>query len=48
MRPAAPFEVIGLSPAPIMIVIGLVIGLAFLAWNHNRVAEKKLRSSRSM
>jgi hypothetical protein len=41
VRPAAPFEVIGLSPAPIIIVIGLVIGLAFLAWNHKRVGEKR-------
>ena len=28
--PAAPFEGLGLSPAPMMIVVGIVLGSAFL------------------
>jgi MFS family permease len=31
-RPAAPFDLLGVSPAPIMIVFGLMIGTAFLVW----------------
>ncbi len=30
----APFNLLGLSPAPMMIVIGAVLGQAFLAWTH--------------
>ncbi len=37
-RPAAPFDLLGLSPAPVMIVIGVVLGTAFLAWTHRRAA----------
>ena len=32
----APFDMLGLSPAPIMIVIGIVLGQAFLRWTHRR------------
>jgi MFS family permease len=35
-RPAAPFAVVGLSPAPIMIVIGIVLGQAFFLWTRRR------------
>lgn len=35
-RPGAPFDLLGLSPAPIMIVIGIVLGQAFLSWTHRR------------
>lgn len=31
-RPAAPFDLMGLSPAPVMIVIGITILQIFLAW----------------
>lgn len=31
-RPAAPFDLLGVSPAPIMIVIGVVIGTGFIVW----------------
>jgi predicted MFS family arabinose efflux permease len=35
-RPAAPFTVVGLSPAPIMIVVGIVLGQAFFLWTRRR------------
>jgi predicted MFS family arabinose efflux permease len=35
-RIGAPFDVFGLSPAPVMIVIGIVLGQAFLMWTHKR------------
>ena len=40
-RPDAPFSLLGLSPAPIMIVIGIVLGQAFLMWTHRRQAAGK-------
>ena len=41
-RPAAPFDVLGISPAPMMIVIGLILGSAFLAWTRKREVDKKM------
>jgi MFS family permease len=41
-RPAAPFDVLGVSPAPMMIIVGLVIGSAFLVWTRKREADKKM------
>jgi MFS family permease len=38
-KPAAPFSPAGLSPAPFMVVIGLVMGQAFFAWTQRRVTE---------
>lgn len=35
-RPTAPFHVVGLSPAPMMIVAGIVLGQAFLMWTRRR------------
>jgi hypothetical protein len=35
-RPAAPFDILGLSPAPIMIIVGIVFGQAFLRWTRRR------------
>jgi MFS family permease len=32
----APFSLLGLSPAPIFIVVGIVVGQAFLRWTHKR------------
>ncbi|HWV40540.1 MFS transporter [Pseudorhodoplanes sp.] len=32
----APFNLLGLSPAPIFIVVGIVLGQAFLMWTHRR------------
>jgi len=34
--PNAPFNLVGLSPAPILIVMGVVLGQAFLMWTHKR------------
>jgi predicted MFS family arabinose efflux permease len=34
--PNAPFNLLGLSPAPILIVVGIVLGQAFLMWTHRR------------
>ena len=39
--PNAPFDLLGLSPAPIMIVLGVVLGQAFLMWTHRRQAAGK-------
>jgi len=39
--PNAPFNLLGLSPAPIMIVVGIVLGQAFLMWTHQRQAAGK-------
>jgi MFS family permease len=37
-RPDAPFDIIGLSPAPFMVLIGAIIGQGFFAWSHKRQA----------
>jgi predicted MFS family arabinose efflux permease len=34
--PNAPFSLLGLSPAPIMIVVGIVLGQSFLMWTRRR------------
>ncbi|MEW6450513.1 MAG: MFS transporter [Pseudomonadota bacterium] len=34
--PNAPFSLLGLSPAPVLIVAGVVIGQGFLMWTHKR------------
>lgn len=39
--PNAPFNLLGLSPAPVMIVLGIVLGQAFLSWTHRRQAAGK-------
>ncbi len=38
---AAPFSVLGVSPAPILILFGIVLGQAFFAWSNRRVSAKK-------
>ena len=40
-RPAAPFNIIGLSPAPVMIVAGIVLGQAFFLWTRRREANNR-------
>jgi len=35
-RASAPFNLLGLSPAPLMIVVGIVLGQAFLMWTRRR------------
>ncbi len=51
---AAPFDILGVSPAPILIVVGIILGQQFFAWTNRRKREGKpqlvdlsvLRSSR--
>jgi MFS family permease len=38
---SAPFNLLGLSPAPVMIVLGIMLGQAFLMWTHRRQAAGK-------
>ncbi len=40
-KPAAPVAFFGLSPAPFMIIVGIVLGQGFFTWSHRRVAVKK-------
>lgn len=40
-RPAAPFDLVGLSPAPLMVVAGIVLAQAFFAWTARRHAGGK-------
>ena len=40
-KPAAPFSVLGLSPALIFIVLGIFMAQVFFAWLRKRQAEKK-------
>lgn len=37
----APFDILGISPAPILMILGLVVGQGFLAWLHQRNAQGK-------
>jgi MFS family permease len=34
--PNAPFDLMGMSPAPVFIVVGIVLGQVFLRWTHKR------------
>lgn len=38
-REAAPFDLLGVSPAPLLILVGLVIGSAFLVWTHRHSSK---------
>jgi len=40
-RPAAPFEFFGVSPAPLMIGLGIAIFMAFFLWSHKQAARGK-------
>jgi MFS family permease len=40
-RPAAPFDLAGMSPAPMLIAIGVVLLAGFLAWSHRRAAARQ-------
>lgn len=39
--PNAPFDLVGLSPAPVLIVLGIVTGQLFLLWTRKRELEGK-------
>ncbi|SFJ26454.1 MFS transporter [Planctomicrobium piriforme] len=40
-RPAAPFDLVGVSPAPALIVVGVAILAAFVAWSHRQASAGK-------
>ncbi|SIN88917.1 MFS transporter [Agromyces cerinus] len=40
--PNAPFDVLGLSPAPVFVVLGLILGQAFFVWTRRRTREGKV------
>jgi predicted MFS family arabinose efflux permease len=40
-RPGAPFDIFGLSPAPVFIVVGIALGQFFLVWTRRRQASGK-------
>lgn len=40
-RPGAPFSILGLSPAPIFILLGIVVGQGFFTWTAMREQAKK-------
>ncbi|MGG7466453.1 MFS transporter [Plantibacter sp. YIM 135347] len=39
---AAPFDVVGLSPAPLLIVLGVILGQAFFLWTKRRTKAGKV------
>ncbi|WP_168211670.1 MFS transporter [Ruania zhangjianzhongii] len=39
--PGAPFHLVGLSPAPVFIVLGIVLGQTFFWWTRRRMASGK-------
>ncbi|WP_223690800.1 MFS transporter [Leifsonia poae] len=39
----APFSILGLSPAPVLVILGLVVGQLFFVWIRRRQAQKKSR-----
>lgn len=40
-RPGAPMDILGISPAPILIVFGILSGQAFMFWTRHRRAARK-------
>ncbi|MEI2689699.1 MAG: MFS transporter [Anaerolineae bacterium] len=40
-KEAAPISLFGLSPAPFLIALGVVLGQAFFVWSEHRVADQK-------
>ncbi len=40
-RETAPFNILGLSPAPVFIVVGLILGQAFFLWTRRRTRAGK-------
>lgn len=40
--PAAPFEILGLSPAPVLVVVGIMLGQAFFLWTRYRSRTGKV------
>lgn len=40
--PDAPFDLLGLSPAPLFVVVGLMLGQAFVMWTFRRIRDGKV------
>lgn len=40
-QPAAPFDIYGVSPAPLMIALGIVIFMSFFLWSHKQASKGK-------
>ncbi len=40
-KSAAPIALLGISPAPLLIILGIVFGQAFFAWSEKRVTDRK-------
>jgi predicted MFS family arabinose efflux permease len=41
-EPGAPFNIVGLSPAPVFVVVGLILGQCFFLWTNRRMARGKV------
>lgn len=41
-EPGAPFSILGLSPAPVFVVVGLILGQCFFLWTNRRMAQGKV------
>lgn len=39
--PRAPFTIVGLSPAPLLVILGIVFGQAFFGWSRRREAARQ-------
>lgn len=40
-QPGAPFDILGLSPAPVLILLGLIVGQIFFSWTRKRKAKSR-------
>jgi MFS family permease len=40
-KPAAPFNVLGLSPVPVLLLVGVLLGQAFFVWSQKRERDGK-------
>lgn len=40
-KPGAPFNILGISPSPVMMVLGIVVGQAFITWLYRRQKQGK-------
>ena len=40
-QPGAPFDILGLSPAPVLILLGLIVGQIFFSWTRKRKATSR-------
>ena len=40
-QPGAPFDILGLSPAPVLILLGLIVGQIFFSWTRKRKTKSR-------